>query len=71
MCLMESHTVSMSESNTRESSSKLNIVLEILLVPLPWTYLGFGHKNAELGMLIMKHPIPEKQESEECFCGIS
>jgi len=37
---MESQTVSMSESSTGESSSKLSIVLEILLVPLPWTSVG-------------------------------
>lgn len=33
--LKESHTMRMSESSTQESSGKLSIVLEILLVALP------------------------------------
>lgn len=37
--LMESHIMGMSGSNTQESSSKLSIILEILIVTLPRTYL--------------------------------
>lgn len=40
VCLKKNNTMSMSESNTWESSSKLNIFLEILPVLLAWTYLG-------------------------------
>lgn len=55
---MESHAVS--ESNPPESSSNLSIILEILPVPLPWTYLGVEQRRCRTWHAEYEAPHPRE-----------